>query len=262
MVGEDQFLADEHADDGAERIEHLREVQALVGALRRAHGGDHRIGRGLEERQPAGDDEQRAEEEVVLAVLRGRVEEQRAGAEQHQPHDDRGAVAEAPHEQRRRNREHEVADEGRELHEARSEVAQQEGLAELRDQHVVEAVRHAPEREQRDHEYRGAEKTRRDEFLLRSCPPDRSVMADPRGRCRSKSAAPPRVRVRAAGPISMTSGLLCTKGMVSAATAMSPRRMGAERSVMPRTKSRRGLVVAALAHRHWRARRNPPRLHP
>ncbi len=145
---EDQEAAHVDAGHRAERVEGLRDVQAARAGLARAH--QRRIGiRGrLEEGQAGGDHEQRHQEHAVFGRRGGREEQQAAGGVEQQADQDGGLVAEFLHHRGGRDRQEEVAEiEGR-LHEGRFEIGQEEGLLELRDQHVVEVGGGAPQREQ------------------------------------------------------------------------------------------------------------------
>ena len=114
----------------------------------RAHQRRIRVRRGFEERQAGRDHEQRDEEHPVLRHRRGREEQQAAGRVEQQADEDRRLVAEFLHDGRGRNREEEVAEIERGLHECRFEIGQEERLLELRDQYVVQVRGGAPQREQ------------------------------------------------------------------------------------------------------------------
>ena len=106
-----------------------------------------RVRRGFEERQAGRDHEQRDEEHPVLRHRRGRKNSRQPVVEQ-QADEDRRLVAEFLHDGRGRNREEEVAEIERGLHECRFEIGQEERLLELRDQYVVQVRGGAPQREQ------------------------------------------------------------------------------------------------------------------
>jgi hypothetical protein len=148
VAREDQLAAEHDAGDRAERVERLCEIQPAFRPRRIAERGDQGVGRCLEKRQPAGDDEERAEEEAVGPRLCRRVEEERAHAIEDEPGDHRGLVAKRLGEARRRKSKGEIADIEGGLHQSRLKIAEHERLLELRDQHIVEAVGEPPEEKQ------------------------------------------------------------------------------------------------------------------
>jgi hypothetical protein len=72
------------------------------------------------------------------------IEQQRAQAEQQQADDHRGLVAVAAHHGAGRQGQEEIAQIEGHLHQARLQVGEEEGLLQVRDQHVVEVVGDAP----------------------------------------------------------------------------------------------------------------------
>lgn len=145
---EDQEAAHDHAGHRTERIERLRDVEPARAGCARPHQRRVRVRRRFQERQARGDHEQRDEEHPVLRHRRGREEQQAADRIQQQADEDRRLVAEFLHDGRGRNRDEEIAEIERGLHERRFEIGQEERFPELRDQHVVQVRRGAPQREQ------------------------------------------------------------------------------------------------------------------
>src|SRR6185437_3520941 len=139
--------------DRAQRVEGLSEVEPPLGALGRAEHGDEGVGGSLEKREAARDHEERKEEEAIRAQVGGRVEEKGAQREERQPDDDARLVPVAAHEEPRGDREQEVAEIKRGLHQTGLEVRELERLLELADQDIVEIVGDPPEEKETDDEH-------------------------------------------------------------------------------------------------------------
>ena len=154
---QDQIFAHQQSRHRPDRVERLRQVQPPRAARGIAQHGDERVGRCLQEREAAGDHEQREQEQLIGLRLRRRIEEQRADRIEDQPDDHTRLVPEPPADQPRRQRQHEIAHvEGR-LDQARLQVRKRERLAELLNQDVVQIVGHPPQEEQAGNQHQRPE---------------------------------------------------------------------------------------------------------
>ncbi len=153
--GENKLAADQHSGNGSQGVERLGKIQASLGGFRIAHRDDHRIGRGLQKGQAAGNDKQRQQKIAVFVRQRRRIEQARAQAIQQQPNDHCHFITKAFHRHRSRYRERKITEIERGLDPARREVTQDKGLLELGDQDVIEVVRHAPHEKQADDQHQG-----------------------------------------------------------------------------------------------------------
>ncbi len=150
---QDEVLPHPQAGQRAQGIEGLGQVEAKGGMLFVAQDGHQGIGRGFQEGQARGDDEQGAQQPGILPDFRAGPEGEGAEGEDDEAGDHGRLVAEAPHQQAGGYRHDEVAGVKRLLHQAGFEVGEDEGLLELWDQDVVEIVGHAPEKEQGGDQY-------------------------------------------------------------------------------------------------------------
>ena len=146
-VVEDEVLAHQDAEDGADGIEALRDVEAARGGARVAHAHDVGVGRRLQDAAAAGHHVDGDEVEAVAGDTGGGQEEHRAGGVEEQAEDDAGLEAPATDEEGRGQGEAEVAAVERELDEGGLRVAHGHDALEGGKQRVGHVVGKAPEEE-------------------------------------------------------------------------------------------------------------------
>ncbi|EEF22934.1 conserved hypothetical protein, partial [Ricinus communis] len=147
-AAQDQIGAEQRRQRRAQRVERLHQVQPRGRGLRRAEHRHVGIGRYLQQRDAAGDDEQRAQRHAIRRQPRRRDHQQGAGGHHAQPDDHRFLVADTLDQARRRNRREEVGDEPHRLDQRRLRVVQVEHAAQVRQQGVVDDGDEAPREEQ------------------------------------------------------------------------------------------------------------------
>src|SRR5712671_3735319 len=96
--GKNEHRADQGSRDRAYWIKRLREIQTAFRAVRIAQLGDEGIRCGLQERQAAGDYEERQKKKSVAAGQRRWPEQKRASSEKYKPDDETRFVSNAAHE--------------------------------------------------------------------------------------------------------------------------------------------------------------------
>ena len=146
-VGEDGLLGDEYADDRADRVHRLREVEPTDCALRLSNRQDAGIGRCLQDRASSGHDEYADEVEVETLPQACRYVEERAAHVNGQSDQDAGAEGELLHEYGREERKHRVCSVERHLHEHGAVLVHREDTLECRHEVVGHVVHDAPEGE-------------------------------------------------------------------------------------------------------------------
>ena len=95
----------------------------------------------------------RQEKAIFAGVCRGK-EEKAPGRKQKQAGEESRFIAAAFHEETRRQREQKIAQVERRLHQSSLEPANLERLHELPDEHVVQVIGNAPEKEQPGNEHK------------------------------------------------------------------------------------------------------------
>ena len=146
-VVEDEVLAHQDAEDGADGIEALRNVEAARGRARVTHAHDVGVGRGLQDAAAAGHHVDGNEVEAVARDAGGGKEEHRAGGVEEQAEDDARLEAPATDEEGRGQGEAEVAAVERELDEGGLRIAHGHDALEGGKQRVGHVVGKAPEEE-------------------------------------------------------------------------------------------------------------------
>ena len=148
-VGQDQQPAEPRRQEGAERVQRLRQGQPAGAGLLRSEQGDIGIGRHLQHGDAGGQHEQCAEEGRIQMQAGGGPEAQRADAGNGQPGHDAFLVAQRGDQPPGRHRHQEVRAEEGELHQHHLRIAELEAGLQVRDQDVVEAGQEAPHEEDR-----------------------------------------------------------------------------------------------------------------
>ena len=144
FVVEEEVTTGHRADNPAQTVEGLREIDALFAVFGLAEHGDIGVGGGFEEGESAPDDEEAAEEEGEGHDLRAGNEEQRADAVEDKAEQHTGAVAEAANEGAGRQRHEEITAVDHDLDESRFGFAQVQCFLEIFVQHIEYAVGEAP----------------------------------------------------------------------------------------------------------------------
>ena len=144
LSGEEEVAAGHRADNPAQTVEGLREIDALFAVFGGAEHGDIGVGRGFEEGESATNDEETAEEEGEVHDLRAGNEEQRADAEEDEAEQHTGTVAVATNEGAGGQRHEEVTAVDHNLDESRFGFAQVQCVLEIFVQHIEYAVGEAP----------------------------------------------------------------------------------------------------------------------
>ena len=142
--GEEEVAAGRRAEDPAQTVEGLREIDALFAVFGGAEHGNIGVGRGFEEGESATNDEETAEEEGEVHDLRAGNEEQRADAEEDEAEQHTGTVAVATNEGAGGQRHEEVTAVDHNLDESRFGFAQVQCVLEIFVQHIEYAVGEAP----------------------------------------------------------------------------------------------------------------------
>lgn len=70
-MGQDKILAEHHGDNGAERVEGLREIDTKMAGFLRPEYGNKRVGGGFQTAQTGGDNKQTGQKEGIIHCLRG-----------------------------------------------------------------------------------------------------------------------------------------------------------------------------------------------
>jgi hypothetical protein len=115
-AAQNEVAAQQRPNHGAQSVKRLGEVQALVAGFLRPERGHEGVGDGFECGQPAGQDEQRPPEKSERAGIGRGHEQESAQRVQPQAQLHAALVAEALHEQARRNAHHGIRPENGELH--------------------------------------------------------------------------------------------------------------------------------------------------
>jgi hypothetical protein len=134
QLRQDERGSQEDPDIGADRVERLGQVKSPCGVTFRAHGDDEGVRRGLQDRQPCRQREERRQEGEVGHDPAGRVERERSQRGQAESGEDADLVAEPLVDERRRKREREIGAEVRELHQRGLERGHREDPLEGRHQ--------------------------------------------------------------------------------------------------------------------------------
>ena len=142
------IVPDQHSRNSADRVEGLGEVEPPHGAFGIAKLSDQRIGSRLKKGEPAGDDKESQQEQVITSDIGGGPEKESSRAVEQQPSHQAELIATALHHHRRGNGEGKVTDIECRLHQAGLQTLQLEGLHELADEHVVQVVGDSPQQEQ------------------------------------------------------------------------------------------------------------------
>ena len=146
-VVEDEVLAHQDAEDGADGIEALRDIEAARGGARVAHAHNVGVGRRLQDAAAAGHHVDGDEVEAVAGDTGGGKEEHRASGIEEQAEDDARLEAPATDEEGRGQGEAEVAAVERKLDEGGLRVAHGHDALEGGKQRVGHVVGKAPEKE-------------------------------------------------------------------------------------------------------------------
>ena len=146
-VVEDEVLAHQDAEDGADGIEALRDIEAARGGARVAHAHNVGVGRRLQDAAAAGHHVDGDEVEAVARDAGGGKEEHRAGGVEEQAEDDARLEAPATDEEGRGQGEAEVAAVEGKLDERGLRVAHGHDALEGGKQRVGHVVGKAPEEE-------------------------------------------------------------------------------------------------------------------
>ncbi len=149
---QDQDRADIRHDRRAHRIERLRKGQAAGCSARGAQQRNQRIGHDLHHRHPAGQDEQRKQEQIERRIVRSRNEQQTPRHHRQQPERRPAHIADALDQRGPRDRDNRISAEKRGLHQHRLAVIEREQLFQLRDNDIVERGDPAEDEEQRHDE--------------------------------------------------------------------------------------------------------------
>src|SRR6185437_9935985 len=148
-VGEDQQSAEPWRQEGAERIQRLRQGQPAGAGLLRPEQGHVRVGGHLQHGDAGGQHEQRAQEGGIQMQRRGGPETQCTYAGNRQAGHDAFLVTERRHQPAGRHAHQEVGAEKGELHQHHFGVVELEARLQMRNQDVVEAGQEAPHEEDR-----------------------------------------------------------------------------------------------------------------
>ncbi len=139
------------AQEGAQAVESLRQVQTEVRTLGVAHRRDQRVGGDLQERDARGGDEQADQDGRVGVQEQGRIGDQAAGDDADQADDDRLGVADARQNPGGWDRHDAVGDEEGQLGQVRFEIVEGIDLANGADQRIDQIGYEGPdEKEARD----------------------------------------------------------------------------------------------------------------
>ena len=136
-AAEDHHRTHDREDGRAERVERLGEGKTAVRRAGRAEQRDQRIGHDLDDHDPAGEDEQRAQEDDISRCLAGGDEEQAADHHGQETRDRAAHIAQLLDQLCTRNADDEVGCEEAELHQHRFGPAEREELFQFRDDDIV-----------------------------------------------------------------------------------------------------------------------------
>ena len=150
QVGEDRLLRYEYADDRADGIHGLREVEPAYRALRVAQREHARVGRRLEYRAAARNDEYADKVEVEALMDARRYVENRSAYVHRKADEYASAERELLDEYRREERQHRVCAVERDLHEHGAVLVHGEDALERRHEIVGHVVDEPPQRKAED----------------------------------------------------------------------------------------------------------------
>ena len=151
-TGLDEIHRHPHPAQRPDRIERLRQVQPACRRLLVAHRQDERIGRCLQERKAAGQDEIRDQERIIAPDLRRRDEHQGAECIQAQAHQDAALVGKPADKQGRRQGHAEIASVEGHLHQRPVSHAHPEDFRERLDHRIGNVIGKAPQRKAAGHQ--------------------------------------------------------------------------------------------------------------
>ena len=163
------MLAEDDAQDAANGVERLGDIEPAGGRLGTSHRHDIGIGRGLQHGTAAGHDVDGNKVEGVTGCLGCGHEEDGASGIEDQPQDDATLVGVLADEQGRRQGNHEVGPVESELDERGLCVAHVHNPLERAQQRVGHVVGYAPEEEQAGDEDEGQEVLPGDDGCLLLC---------------------------------------------------------------------------------------------
>ena len=146
---ENEARSQHRRDDGADRVERLRDIQASRCGSRRSEHGHVRIRGHLEHTLTARQHEQRRQEEWVPARRRCRLKQQRPQRAQAKADQYSTPISKPAHQPACRQRHDEISTEERGLDQRRLKVTQVERLFQVRNEHVVEVDTERPQKEER-----------------------------------------------------------------------------------------------------------------
>ena len=146
-VREDDLLREEYADDRADGIDRLRQVEPPYGASGVADRQNARIGRRLQDRAAAGDDEYADEVDVEALVQAGRNVQERADHVCSKSDQNARAERKLLDKNRRKKRKDGIGPVERHLHQHGAVLVHGKDALERRHEVVGHVVHDAPERE-------------------------------------------------------------------------------------------------------------------
>ena len=149
---EEDRAADQGAEEDAQGIERLGQVQPLRGLGRIAQDVDVGVGAGLQDAQAGGENEHRADEGQEGARARRRDEQQGADGGDRQTRHDAELVAARVQQHARRDRQQQIGPEIGDLQPGAVGLADAQRLLEMLVQHVQQTIGQTPDQEAGDGE--------------------------------------------------------------------------------------------------------------
>ena len=131
----------------------MREGQPAGGGLRRAEQGDQRIAHHLHHHDPAGQHEQRQQEQAECGAERGRNKQQTAEGHHAEANHRPAHIAHPLHQRRTRQADKGIGGKEAELHQHRLGIVQREQALQLGDDHIVQAGDAAEDEKQANHQH-------------------------------------------------------------------------------------------------------------